>query len=52
MRQNVVLTVFHTQNIDHHVWETVRSTLQCIIGLQSWGKSHEMEKKLWDKSVP
>ena len=45
MRQNVVLTVFHAQNIYHHVWKTVRTTLQCMVGLQSWGKGHEMEKK-------
>ena len=34
MRQKVVLTIFHTQNICHHVWKTVRTTLQCIVGLQ------------------
>ena len=44
MRQNVVLTVFHIQNIYHHLWKTVRTSLQCIVGLQSWGKGHEMEK--------
>ena len=35
MLQNVVLTVFHTQNIYHNVWKTVRTTLQCMVGLQS-----------------
>ena len=44
MSQNVVLTIFHTQNIDHHVWTTVRTTLQCIGGLQLGGEGHKMEK--------
>ena len=44
MRQNLVLKIFHTQNIYHHVWKTVRTTLQCIVGLQSRGEGHEMEK--------
>ena len=51
MYQYVVLTVFHIQNKYHHVWKTVNTTFQCIAGLQLWGKGHEMEKKLWDKSV-
>ena len=42
MRQNEVLTIFHTQNICHNVWNTVRTTLQCIFGLQSQGEVHEM----------
>ena len=41
MYQNVVLTIFHTQNIRHHAWKTVRTTLQCIVGLQSQGEGHE-----------
>ena len=41
---NVALTVFHTQNIHHHMWKTVRTTLQCIVGLQWRGEGHEMEK--------
>ena len=44
MCQNVVLIIFHIQNIFHHAWKTVRTTLQCIIGLQSWGEGHEIEK--------
>ena len=44
MRQNVVLTVFHTQHVYHHACKTVRTTLQCIIGFQLPGKGHEMEK--------
>ena len=52
MRQNVALTIFHTQEIYHHVWNMVRNTLQCIIGLQLRGKGHEIWKKLWDKSFP
>ena len=53
MRQNVVLTIFHKQNIRHHVWKTVRTTLQRIGGLQSQGEGHEKYvEKLWDKSVP
>ena len=45
MHQNVVLAVFHKQNIHHHMWKTVRTTLQCIDALQLWGKGHEIEKK-------
>ena len=44
MHQNIVLTIFHTQNICHHAWKTVRTTLQCIVGLQSRGEGPEMEK--------
>ena len=29
MHQNAVPTIFHTQNICHHVWKIVRTTLQC-----------------------
>ena len=43
-RQNVVLTIFHTQNIFHHVWKTVRTTLQSNVGLQLQGEGHEVEK--------
>ena len=28
---NVVLAIFQTQNIRHHAWKTVRTTLQCIV---------------------
>ena len=41
MRQNVVLKIFQTQNICHHVWKTVRTKLQCIVGLKSRGEGHE-----------
>ena len=51
MRQNEVLTIFHTQIIYHLAWKTVKTTLQCIVGLQLRGEGHENEKKLWDKSV-
>ena len=51
MCRNVVLTIFHTQNIYHHAWKTVRTTLQCNVGLQLRGEGHEMEKELRDKSV-
>ena len=44
MRQIVVLTLFHTQNIYHHVWKTVITKLQCMVGLQLWGIGKEMEK--------
>ena len=44
MLQNVVLTIFHTQNIYHYLWKIVRTTLQCIVGLQLQGEGHEMEK--------
>ena len=38
--QNAVPTIFHTQQICHHVWKIVRTTLQCIIVLQLWGEGH------------
>ena len=38
MRQNVVLTVFHTQNICHHAWKTLRTTHWCFVFLQSRGE--------------
>ena len=44
MLQNVVPTIFHTQNIYNNVWKIVRTTLQCIVGLQLQGEGHEMEK--------
>ena len=31
MRPNVVLTIFHTQNICHLAWKTVRTTLWCLV---------------------
>ena len=43
MRQNIVLTIFHTPNIRHHAWKTVRTALQCIVGLQLRGEGHEKE---------
>ena len=30
-------TIFHTQNVRCHVWKTIRTTLQCIVVLKSWG---------------
>ena len=44
MHQTVVLTIFDTQNIHHHVWKTVRTTLQGIVGLKLRGEGHESEK--------
>ena len=44
MHCSVVLTVFHTLWYIFCVWKTVRTTLQCMVGLQSWRKGHEMEK--------
>ena len=38
MHQNVVPTIFHTQNIRHPAWKTVRSTCQCIVVLQLRGE--------------
>ena len=43
IRQNVFLSTFHTQNIYHHVWKTVRNTLQSNVGLQLQGEGREME---------
>ncbi len=42
MHQNVVMTIFHTQNVYHHVWRIVRTTLQSNIGLQLRREGHEM----------
>ena len=42
MRPNVVLTILDTKNIYHHVWKTVRSKIQCTVGLQSWGEGHKI----------
>ena len=36
--QNVVLTVFHTQNICHHLWKTLRTPLLCFVLLISQGE--------------
>ena len=36
MHQNKVLTICHTQNIRHHAWKTVRTTVQCIVDLKKW----------------
>ena len=33
--------IFHKQNLYHHAWKTVRTTLQCIVGLQLRGEGHE-----------
>ena len=41
---NVVLKIFHKQNIHHHVWNTVRTTWQSTVGHQWRGEDHEMEK--------
>ena len=44
MRHNIVLTVFPTQNVNHHVWKSVITTLQSIVSLQLRGEGHEMDK--------
>ena len=41
LRRKVFLTIFHTQDTCHSAWKTVRTTLQCIVGLQLPGKGHE-----------
>ena len=34
-----------SDNFSHtHAWKTVRTKLQCTVGLQSWGEGHEMDK--------
>ena len=33
-----------TQNINHHVWKIVRTTLQFIVVLQFQGEGHGIEK--------
>ena len=43
--QNVVLTVFHTQNICHHAWKTLRTTLLCFVFLQSQGEGLKIKEK-------
>ena len=44
MTQNAVPTIFHTQNICHHAWKIVKTTLQCTVGLQSRGEGREKWK--------
>ena len=36
--QKGALTVFHTQNICHHAWKTLRTTFLCFFVLQSLGE--------------
>ena len=52
MRSNIVLTIFHTQNIHHHVWKTARTTLQSNVGLQLRGEGHEMENQTVGQICP
>ena len=42
--QNAVPTLFQTQNIRHHEWKIVATTLQLIFVLQSQGEGHEKKK--------
>ena len=51
MHQNVVPKIVHTQDICHHAWKTVRTTLQCNVLLQLRGEVMKSSKK-WDKFVP
>ena len=45
---NLVLTIFHTQNIYHHVCNTVRTTFWYIVVLQSRGPSPlQLENNNW-----
>ena len=41
MHQNAVLTIFHTQNICHHVCKIFKTRLQCIVVLQLRGEGPE-----------
>ena len=50
--QNVALTVFHTQNICHHAWKTLRIPLWCFGVPQSRGRRFKKQEKLWDIFVP
>ena len=38
-----------TQNIYHHAWKTVKTTLKCIVGLQSRGKVMKRRKTMGHK---
>ena len=51
MHQNAVPTTFHTQNLRHHIWKIISTTLQHIIVLQSRGESHKKLGKLQDRLV-
>ena len=41
VHQNVVPKKFHTQKIRCHAWKTVRTTMQCVVVLQSWEEVNE-----------
>ena len=47
MRQNAIPTIFHAQNIYHHAWKIVRTTLQCIVVLQLRGEGLEIYENCW-----
>ena len=44
MHQNVVPKMFHTQNLRHHQWKTVRTTLQSLVVLQLRGEVMKSRK--------
>ena len=44
-QQNTVPKFFHTQNIFHHAWKIVKTTLQYIVVLQSRREGHRKKKK-------
>ena len=46
MHQNLVPTISHTQNVRHHAWKTVRTTLQYIVVFQSWGEVMKSRKTM------
>ena len=48
LEEKLVATVFHTQNICHYAWKTVRTTLQYIVVLQLRGEGNEQLKKIWE----
>ena len=43
---NIVLTIFHNDQISHVLWKIVGSTFQCIVVLQSRG---DWPKNAWNK---
>ena len=44
IRRQICVNMSYTQNMYQRVWKTFRTTMQCIVGLYSWGGYHEMEK--------
>ena len=46
MHQNVVLAFFHTQNICHGAWKILKTTICCLVFLQSRGEGLKNKENL------